>query len=88
VPKEHIPSTPPFLVVEIVSEDDRHTEIRKKLAEFNDWGVKHIWLADPWTRTLSVYDGSGLHEVPTFELPEFGATLSPGEIFSASPNPF
>ena|ERR1022692_774358 len=80
-PVENVPSTPPFIVIEVVSEDDRYTEIRKKLAEFHAWGVKHIWLADPWTRTLSVYDGAGLHEVPNFELPEFGATLSPGEIF-------
>jgi Uma2 family endonuclease len=81
-PVENIPSTPPFIVIEVVSEDDRYTEIRKKLAEFHAWGVKHIWLADPWTQTLSVYDGAGLHEVPRFELQEFGATLSPEEIFS------
>ena len=81
-PDEIIPSTPPLLVVEVVSEDDRYTEILKKLAEFQAWGVKHIWLADPWTKTLSVYDSNGLRAVPRFELPEFGATLSPDEIFS------
>jgi Uma2 family endonuclease len=81
-PEEEIPSIPPDLVVEIVSEDDRYSQIRERLAELRDWGVRHIWLADPGTRTLSVYDGAGLHEVSSFELPEFGATLSSDEIFS------
>ncbi len=81
-PEEEVPSIPPSLVVEIVSEDDRYIEIVRKLAEFHEWGVKYIWLADPSTRALSVYDSARLHDVSSFELPEFGVTLSPGEIFS------
>ena len=81
-PEEDFPSTPPDVVVEIVSEDDRYSQILEKLAEFHAWGAKHIWLADPGTRTLSVYDRAGLHDVPSFELPELGATLSRAEIFS------
>jgi Uma2 family endonuclease len=75
------PTHPPRFVIEIVSEDDRHVEILEKLSDYYAWGVKHIWLVDPWTRRFSVYDQSGLHEVPTFELPEFGAKLSPEDIF-------
>jgi Uma2 family endonuclease len=80
-PEEDFPSIPPDVVVEIVSEEDRYTQILERLAEFHDWGVKHIWLADPGTRTLAVYDRAGLHEVPRFELPEFGATLLRDEMF-------
>ena len=75
------PSDPPEIVVEIVSENDRWVDIQEKLAEYQAWGIKHIWLVDPWSRKLSVYDASGLHEVTAFDLPEFGAKLSTAEIF-------
>jgi Uma2 family endonuclease len=80
-PEENVPSYPPELVVEIVSEDDRYIEIQEKLAQYQASGVKHIWLVDPWTRKLAVYDSSGFHEVPAFELPEFEAKISAAEIF-------
>ena len=76
------PTEPPEFVVEIVSEDDRYVEIKAKLAEYHAWGVRHVWLADPWTRTLSVHDNNGFHEVSAFELPEYGVTISGAEVFS------
>jgi Uma2 family endonuclease len=82
-PAENIPSDPPGAVVEIVSEDDRHVEILEKLAEYYTWGIKHVWLVDPWTKKLFVYDNNGLRETTSFELPEFSATLSRDEIFGA-----
>ena len=47
-PTALVPSTPPLLIVEIVSREDRHTEIIQKFEEYRAWGVPHIWLADPW----------------------------------------
>jgi Uma2 family endonuclease len=76
------PTRPPEIVVEIVSENDRRVDIQEKLAEYHAWGIKHIWLVDPWTRKLSVYDANGLREVTSFDLPEFGAKLSTAEIFA------
>lgn len=80
-PAENVPSYPPDIAVEIVSEDDRHVEIVEKLAEYHAWGVKHIWSADPWTRRLFIFDEHGYHEVPAFELPEFDAKISAAELF-------
>ena len=54
----------------------------QKLAEYHTWGVKHVWSVDPWTRKLFIYDNSGYHEVPAFELTEFGARISPVELFT------
>src|SRR4026207_2269854 len=48
------PTEPPEFVIEMVSEDDRHVEILEKLAEYHAWGVKHVWLVDPWTRKFFV----------------------------------
>src|SRR2546430_1594885 len=70
------PASPPLFVVEIVSEDDRHVEILEKLADYHAWGVKYVWLVDPWMRKFSVYDESGLHAVPALEMSEFNARIS------------
>ena len=80
-PKENVPSSPPLIVIEIVSRDDRHTEIVKKLAEYRDWGVRHVWLVDPWNRMLCVFSANGLNEVPAFQVPEFNVEISQAEIF-------
>ena len=53
----------------------------QRLSDYHVWGFKRIWLVDPWTYKLFVYDSSGLHEVESFELLEFGATISRAEIF-------
>ncbi len=80
-PTELVPSTPPFLVVEIVSREDRHTEIIRKFEEYRNWGVPHIWLADPWQRQLSVYTENGLTAVPSLQIPDFALEMSPSDIF-------
>ena len=83
VPSEKkYPAEPPEVVIEIVSEDDRYVDIQHKLAEYRTWGVKQVWLVDPWTRKFSVYDGSGLHEEPAFDLPEYNTRISVAEFFA------
>lgn len=79
-PIELIPSQPPFVVIEVVSRDDRHVDILTKLAEYHAWGVEHIWLIDPWTRRLSFFDGE-LHVVPALQLPDVGVHLTPERLF-------
>ena len=76
------PTDPPEFVIEIVSGDDRHVEILEKLAEYHAWGVKHVWLVDPWTRKFFVYDASGLHEVPAFDMPEYNTGISVAGFFA------
>ena len=76
----HYPSEVPVLVIEILSEDDRLTEIQKKFAEYKEFGIRHIWLADPSMRILYIWE-TCLRGVPSFELPEYGVTISPADIF-------
>ncbi len=80
-PAERIPTSPPHIVVEIVSPGDRYTEIHDKLEEYRRWGIKHIWLVDPASQNFSVYDEAGLREVPALGLPEFELTIQKSDVF-------
>ncbi len=45
----------PDLVVEIMSPDDRWSEIKKKLRDYFSIGVRLMWVIDPDSRTVSAY---------------------------------
>ena len=80
-PAQRHPTSPPLIVIEIVSPDDRHDDIVTKLDEYARWGVPHVWLVDPQLRKCYVY-GGGLREVTAFELPEFQVQIAAAEIFA------
>jgi len=52
-----------FLAIEILSEDDRMTNVMEKLEEYDRKGVPNIWLIDPRLRKMSVYLNGALNEV-------------------------
>lgn len=81
-PSENVPSQPPLMAVEILSRDDRWVDVLEKLEDYRRWGVRHIWLADPWLRRLLVYTGEGFRSVDAFEIPELGARLAAEEILA------
>jgi Uma2 family endonuclease len=80
-PSAHIPDSPPHVAIEIVSPGDRLAEIRDKLEEYLRWGVSHIWLVDPSSRTFSIYDVNGLHDVPALDLPQFELSIQKSDVF-------
>jgi Uma2 family endonuclease len=79
-PAGRVPSDPPLIAIEIISPDDRYATVIRKLQEYAEWGVPHIWLIDPEAKTLAVYRNS-LQPVTSFELPELGITIPASEIF-------
>ena len=79
-PAEELPTELPLVVIEIVSPDDRHEVLMKRLEEFRAWGVPHVWLVDPGLKRICVYRDGGLTAVEAFELPEFGVRIAAGEI--------
>ena len=81
-PSAEIPPEIPHVVVEIVSPDDRHDEIMEKLADYQNFGVAHIWLVDPALRSLSLYRDGSLTSVPELALPEFDLSLKIAEVFA------
>lgn len=47
--------TPPALVVEVLSPNDRASEIQGKVLEYLTAGVRVVWVVDPATRSVAVY---------------------------------
>ena len=52
---KHIPTVPPFLVIEVLSPDDRMTRMKVKVEEYLSIGVQWIWLVDPEERKAICY---------------------------------
>ena len=80
LPSEPVPSQPPLIVIEILSPDDRHSEVHEKLEEYRVWGVPKVWLIDPPFRKLYVYD-VGFRTVNALDLSDPPVRLEAGEIF-------
>jgi Uma2 family endonuclease len=80
-PTEQVPTQPPLVAIEILSPDDRYSEVMRKLEEYRAWGVRHIWLVDPDRSTLQVYGSGALSEVPALEIPEYDVRLTAADIF-------
>jgi Uma2 family endonuclease len=61
-PEEQILTKPPFLCIEILSKDDRMSEMTERLEDYLDFGVPFIWLFDPRLKRAWSYTREGLHE--------------------------
>lgn len=79
-PQQRYPDQPPYVAIEILSLDDKLTDVREKLEIYRTWGVPRVWLVDPHSRRMYTCD-AGLKEVSTLELPELSLTLTAADIF-------
>jgi len=73
-----IPTVPPFLVVEILSPEDRMVRVLPKIKEYLASGVEWIWLVDPEEKRALCYSANNpagevcdvlRTENPTIEIP-------------------
>lgn len=62
-PRERILVTPPLLVIEILSPEDRVGRYRERLNDYLKMGVRNLWVVDPMT--LEGFDCSSGSWVPT-----------------------
>jgi Uma2 family endonuclease len=81
-PKEppRLPETPPLVAIEILSLDDRLTEVRDKREEYKAWGVAHVWLVDPHSRRMYTCE-TGLVETQSLKISELGVEITGADIF-------
>lgn len=77
---EGLPEKPPFVAIEVLSLDDRLSDVRAKLGEYRAWGVPHVWLVDPHAQRFYICE-SGLHEVESLTIPEMGIELTKSSLF-------
>jgi len=56
LPSEPIPTLPPTLAAEVLSESNTKAEIKQKLKEYFESGTKLAWVIDPPTRTVAIYE--------------------------------
>ena len=80
-PLEDVPSEPPLIAIEILSPDDRHSDLMQKFEEYRAWGVPHIWLVDPRKQRLHTYLEGSLNEVAELRIPEYDVRITAAEIF-------
>jgi Uma2 family endonuclease len=53
---------PPFVVIEVLSPEDRIQRMQRRVDDYLNFGVRYVWLVDPATRRGWVYDSNGMHE--------------------------
>jgi len=72
---EPIIRSAPFLAIEILSKDDRASDLEEKLQDYREFEIPYIWVIDPRTRSgvtysLSAPPQTGLHaKNPDIDLP-------------------
>jgi Uma2 family endonuclease len=77
---QRIPTVPPFLVVEILSPEDRIVRLSPKIQEYLSHGVEWVWVVDPDERRALSYSaarpGGVLVDVLRAENPEIALPLA------------
>ncbi|MBV9879736.1 MAG: Uma2 family endonuclease, partial [Gemmatirosa sp.] len=53
----------PDLVAEVLSPNDRASDVFRKIREYLDAGVRIVWVADPETRVVTTYTPDGVPRV-------------------------
>ena len=84
-PVPRILESAPLICMEILSSEDRMPRVLRKLDEYVNLGVAHIWLFDPCERIGYSYSAIGLKlsEEGIFTAPEIPLTLNLAECFAA-----
>ena len=83
-PAERYPSTPPLLWIEILSADDRMTEVWAKASELIECGVPFVWIIDPTTLESELRSRDGITTVRdrTLRLPGTPIVISLDEVMA------
>ena len=77
---QRVPTLPPFLVIEILSADDRLVRLQPKIQEYLAHGTEWVWVVDPEERRALCYSpafpGGALVEELRTENPSIAISLA------------
>ena len=59
---EPIVTSPPFICIEILSEDDTMQYMLEKIDDYLNFGVAYVWIINPWNRKGYVVTSEGMVE--------------------------
>jgi len=62
-PEEQIFTTPPLVCIEILSSDERLSEMQKRCQDYLKFGVPYVWILDPHKHKAFHCTLSGIFEV-------------------------
>jgi Uma2 family endonuclease len=82
--QEQILTHPPLAVIEVLDDEDRFCAQIEKFADFERFGVEHIWAIDPERRRAYRFKDWGLENVVNGELtvPETPIRVVLSEVFA------
>jgi len=61
-PTEPIIRKPPLVAVEVLFAEDRARDLQEKIDDYLGFGVKYVWVANPYTRRAYVHTSTGSRE--------------------------
>jgi Uma2 family endonuclease len=61
-PTERIIRKPPIIAVEVLSRDDRASDLEEKIEDYLEFGVPYVWIINPETRRAYIHTPAGSHE--------------------------
>ena len=76
-----LPTQTPLVCIEILSPDDRASDLQEKIDDYVARGVKAVWIVDPRRRTMSTADAGGTHRVREFSLEGTAVRITEEELF-------
>jgi len=77
-PSEQVLTEPPLVAIEILSKDDRMSDMQERIDDYLKFGVPYVWVINPRTQLAWAYTKDGGHEAkdgilrtenPAIELP-------------------
>jgi Uma2 family endonuclease len=61
-PVGRIITTPPEVIVEVLSPEDRAVDVQEKIDDYLDFGAQAVWLIDPERQRAWIHTKEGAHE--------------------------
>ena len=61
-PTEQVLTAPPLIAIEILSKDDRMSDMQERIDDYLTFGVRYVWIINPRTRRAWAYTKNASHE--------------------------